>query len=1414
MDCKSCHSGFDSGVHTPHILIKCGHSICESCLDEKYSDGKITCPNCQTVNTVSSIEGFPVNMALVDMRVTEVMKDISNAENLPTNRKENYDNSSTNGNTNKSISQHNADIGDHFEYCETSCNLHGKMLEAFCREEMTLLCIDCILSSAHRSHEMSSISDAAKSYRNSYFNTSTNVVTLQDKAESMKTRIHAIMKSLTQQSEEYMANMKNFFTDIRKVVDDRELSLRNEAEDTLQKQKTSLLEKESHVIEQLNRLQDLRKIHHVAERESDIETLEKVQLRGTLINRATQPLKTFSYDPPFKSFNKESEITTLKSRFYRQVVTRDMASGSSHHNSSVSTSGSTNSTSGTMAPRPNTSGRQNRSRVDISQKENSAPSGMTSSRTSKTRSSGINGVTSSRRNSERGDGSSAVTAVATTKSGLSSSKSNVVPSSKSSVMRLRSTGSQRDGSFSSVGNSRNHGASGSNSANSTHSSTVGGYAKLKAQKMANTSNKSLQNLQQTISAVEKNPILSEKLLKANLKKRSGSSDAPLIEKKREDKRYSKVSQKENNQSFHSVTAAQRKPLARRSSVQPTGASSSTTEIRTAKVVGGNDAGETSLKCHNFDEIRNRYKRQSIEKRESQGQKKSAWFSPKRNRGSNTLFGELDLSEILNESSDKFSFVNQIGDTNKTQVHGEESVIIGKNSSGGAMSFILPRTETSFSNSFITPLEIHPVGAEKSPERSHSTSALPTKKTLRIDTSQEGVASEDEVKKCLELDVVASVCELDLDNLQNSPDQKVGQKSSTKEADRTNNSNNNDPDDLLACSFEVGGEDQEKRTQLNESLLGTGSSDRVLSINLQRLEEISKPENFSMEVCESATSHGLNKSSEFRSNQLSCHHLGRPGVKTLNVSESLKANSKVYSVNIDLEAFLEAHREKREVAESKKDSFDLSLDNQETVRKSDSDRMSHSLLDTFSKEAKMITKFSPEGSMSLVPNATENFFSMTTPQKERNRPKQGIFLNTNTEQQHKSIQSARNATTSSLSTFFTPERDTTPSTTKATTFHSKPLTPNSSTRTNINKSPYSSTKPHQRKTASKSPKSTSKSPKIRENTPRLARFRLQSIPSSLNKQSPHSTSQFSETESNYLYSYKKSYIYTFGGFSDASKDTVEKYDVENDSWQVVPGGNMPLARAKCVALVVDVGGERSTVCVLGGLHGNERLKSCAIYLVEENTWEKAKFELPTALSGFCAVKFRDHLYVTGGTDGQSQKSHYRYSFQTKKWITLAPMKYAREDFAMAVGPDNFIYVMGGCGGLSRPCLRQAERYDIENDSWEEIPPMKCFRKGLSAITLPDGIYAIGGYDGEKYLESVEKFDPFDDAWSPIRSMNIPKGAATALSSPEFQYIYVIGGFNGNPLGYVERYDVLNDSWELVSPVRQKRFMHTSLILSRG
>lgn len=172
-----------------------------------------------------------------------------------------------------------------------------------------------------------------------------------------------------------------------------------------------------------------------------------------------------------------------------------------------------------------------------------------------------------------------------------------------------------------------------------------------------------------------------------------------------------------------------------------------------------------------------------------------------------------------------------------------------------------------------------------------------------------------------------------------------------------------------------------------------------------------------------------------------------------------------------------------------------------------------------------------------------------------------------------------------------------------------------------------------------------------------------------------------------------------------------------------------------------------------------------------------------------------------------------NLQDHQWHKCASMISRRDELAACVGPDNMIYAIGGYGGSANSsCLNSVERYDCAANRWEAVAPMNEGRRALAAIAMPDGIYAIGGYNGKDYIASVERYDINADKWTIISSLNSPKCTMTAVASPNFKTFYVIGGFNGMQLNEVEIYDAQTQRFRLMKySLAQKRFMHSSAVL---
>jgi influenza virus NS1A-binding protein len=76
----------------------------------------------------------------------------------------------------------------------------------------------------------------------------------------------------------------------------------------------------------------------------------------------------------------------------------------------------------------------------------------------------------------------------------------------------------------------------------------------------------------------------------------------------------------------------------------------------------------------------------------------------------------------------------------------------------------------------------------------------------------------------------------------------------------------------------------------------------------------------------------------------------------------------------------------------------------------------------------------------------------------------------------------------------------------------------------------------------------------------------------------------------------------------------------------------------------------------------------------------------------------------------------------------------------------------------------------------IAEMKEARRALSAVSLPNGVYAIGGYNGSVYLKTVERYDP-ENGWVPVASMNNSWCTLSTVSASDCRHIYAIAGFNG-------------------------------------
>lgn len=309
------------------------------------------------------------------------------------------------------------------------------------------------------------------------------------------------------------------------------------------------------------------------------------------------------------------------------------------------------------------------------------------------------------------------------------------------------------------------------------------------------------------------------------------------------------------------------------------------------------------------------------------------------------------------------------------------------------------------------------------------------------------------------------------------------------------------------------------------------------------------------------------------------------------------------------------------------------------------------------------------------------------------------------------------------------------------------------------------------------------------------------------------------------------IYVIGGYStDPSCNMkVSKFCPTRQTWGEKKSVSI---RVKC-ALVKLIEGDKCLI--IGGKENGVRLNTFELLDVTEDRIQKLyeanipgiskdklkKCKLPCIVSGCAAVRVENMVYICGGNDGETILNQcIALDLNTWEIVILEGMLYPRDELALTVSSDSkYVYAIGGFGGNLKDedrayhrCLKQVERYCIKTKKWEFVSNQNYGRRALNALTLPDGIYAIGGFDGDDYLSSVECYDDINDKWIVKKSLKHKRCTMAAVTSIDNNYIYVMGGFETVPLDSVERYSVIKNEWVEIDKMPIKRFMHSAIMLN--
>ncbi|KAM8880421.1 kelch-like protein 5 isoform 1-T1 [Spinachia spinachia] len=273
------------------------------------------------------------------------------------------------------------------------------------------------------------------------------------------------------------------------------------------------------------------------------------------------------------------------------------------------------------------------------------------------------------------------------------------------------------------------------------------------------------------------------------------------------------------------------------------------------------------------------------------------------------------------------------------------------------------------------------------------------------------------------------------------------------------------------------------------------------------------------------------------------------------------------------------------------------------------------------------------------------------------------------------------------------------------------------------------------------------------------------------------------------------MFAVGGM-DATKGatSIEQYCLRRDTWRQV--ATMSGRRLQFGVAVLD-----GRLYVVGGRDGLKTLNTVECYNPHSKAWSVMP-PMSTHRHGLGVAVLEGPMYAVGGHDGWSYLSTVeRWDPQARQWSFVASMATPRSTVGVAV-LNKKLYAVGGRDGSS--CLRSVECFDPHTNRWTGCAPMAKRRGGVGVATWHGFLYAIGGHDApasslaSRLSDCVERYDPQTDVWTAVAPMSISRDAVGVCLLGD--RLYAVGGYDGQVyLNTVEAYDPQTNEWTQVAPL---------------
>lgn len=260
---------------------------------------------------------------------------------------------------------------------------------------------------------------------------------------------------------------------------------------------------------------------------------------------------------------------------------------------------------------------------------------------------------------------------------------------------------------------------------------------------------------------------------------------------------------------------------------------------------------------------------------------------------------------------------------------------------------------------------------------------------------------------------------------------------------------------------------------------------------------------------------------------------------------------------------------------------------------------------------------------------------------------------------------------------------------------------------------------------------------------------------------------------------------------------------------VSGPGLPSPRAEAVAVLAP--GE--AVLLMGGVSPSGATLVPELF-DEAPSWGTA-FPIDITRIGLGAVRFdATGILVFGGRSGtQPTDEALLYDYYLGDSQDAAKMSTPRQQFAYAADGSDRVYALGG-RGASAHVLSSAERYDPAQDAWSPIAALPAARYGATAVGVGGThLYLFGGATSTAVQATAYRYVVATNSWQTLAPM--PMAVRHAVAVLAEGRIYVTGGVSPSGLvASVQVYDLTTGLWSIDTPLPAARSAHGAIYTAGG